>query len=90
MESRLKDIHRRFMDVEAGYRKTGEIEARARLAEIRRDFAEKRKEVESKLGEVRKAGAAALHETQEGAAAAWTELTDAMDRAKDELAELRS
>lgn len=90
MESRLNDIRRRFMDVEAGYRKTGEVKARARFEEIRRDFDKKRREVRSKLGEVRKAGASALQETQEGAQAAWNELTDAMDRAKEELAELRS
>ena len=90
MEAKLEELGRSFTNLETDFMRTGEIKARVRLEEIKSSVDKKRDEVQTRLQEVKKAGDSAVQETQEGAKAAWNELVEAVDRAKEELSELKS
>jgi len=90
MEQRLEDIGERFQELELEYMKTGEIEARAKLEKVRSSVIQKTGDVRNQLVAVRKAGDEALEEAKEGVTNAWSELSEAVEGARDALMEIKS
>jgi hypothetical protein len=76
---------REFQDLELEQMRRGEIEARARLAKVKRGVDEKRTEVQQSLHQARKASESAWDEARAGFEAAWGELRAAVERARREL-----
>ncbi len=84
MEKRLHRLEREF---EQMMRKaeSAEVSVRSRVLANRRDFEHKRESLKSKLAEVKSASASARDELSTGVSAAWNELSDAFNKARNEL-----
>ena len=87
MERFLEDMGTRFQKLELEQMKKGEVEARARLAEAQKRFAEKKNDLETRLSKLRKAGDDSWSELKTGIDSAWNELESAFDRARTSFAE---
>lgn len=86
LERRITGLVRDFQDLELEQMRKGEIEARAKLANVKEQVDEKRSDALASLSRARKASASAWDEAKGGLQSAWTELRGAVDRARDELA----
>lgn len=85
IERSIKAALREFQELEIAQMRKGRVEARARLARVKRDVDAKRTAAQRKLHRVRKATSAAWEEAKAEAETAWRELRDAVEQARDEL-----
>ena len=85
MERRVNEATEAFQELELAQMRKGEIKARARLAEVKKTVDEKRANARARLAAARLASAAAWDEAKKGLQSAWTELNEAVERARHEL-----
>jgi hypothetical protein len=85
IERRITDLMTEFQDLELKQMRKGEVEARARLASVKKLVDEKRGNAKRSLASAQRASSAAWDEAKAGLESAWTELRDAVQRAHAEL-----
>jgi hypothetical protein len=85
IERRVNEAVEAFQELELAQMRKGEIEARARLAEVKKTVDEKQSNARARLASARSASAAAWEESKKGLQSAWTELSEAVERARHEL-----
>lgn len=81
VEERLETLRQKFQEMELSQMRKGEMEARAKLADAKKEIDRKRQSARQKLHEARKASENAWADLKEGLGAALTELSDAVERA---------
>lgn len=85
MEQRLDELGRRFQEMEIEQMKKGEVEARQKLEAAKKSVTEKRNEFESQLRRARKVSDDAWDDVSDTLRNAWTEMKEAVDRARAEF-----
>jgi len=85
MEQQLEDLGRRFQEMEIEQMKKGEVEARQKLEAAKKSVTEKRNEFENQLRRARKVSDDAWDDVSEKLRGAWTEMKEAVDRARAEF-----
>jgi phage host-nuclease inhibitor protein Gam len=84
---RVNDAIREFHDLEMEQMRRGEIKARAKLADVRKSYVEKRDAMKDALEKATKASSAAWSDASAGLESAWSELRAALDEARAEFSE---
>jgi len=85
IQERMKEVGKRFQELELTAMKAGEVEARAKIERARHAITEKRDALERRLQALRNARDSALDEAREGVVSAWSELNEALEKAREEL-----
>jgi multidrug resistance efflux pump len=86
IERRIDGLIRQFQEMELEEMRKGEVKARAKLAEAKKTFDQKRRHARESLSEARSASVAAWEEAKAGLQTAWTDLDRAVERAREEFA----
>jgi|GEM_PF-5694884 len=85
MEQRLEELGRRFQEMEIEQMKKGEVEARQKLEAAKKSVTEKRNDFENELRRARKVSDDAWDDVSDTLRTAWTEMKEAIDRARTEF-----
>lgn len=86
MEQRLDELGRTFQKMEIDQMKKGEVEARQKLEAAKKSVSEKREEFENQLKRARRVSDDAWDDVSDSLRDAWTEMKEAVDRARAEFA----
>jgi hypothetical protein len=87
LEQRIESLVQEFQEMELEQMRRGEMQARAKLADVKKIVDGKRESARKSLAFAHKASAAAWGDAKEGLQSAWRELRDAVQTARDEFAE---
>jgi len=85
--TRIDALLREFQEMELEQMRKGEIEARAKLAEVKKTFNRKRDAMKKQLEQAGNASSAAWDDARKGVESAWDELRAAMDHARSEFSD---
>jgi hypothetical protein len=87
IETRVHEVVREFQEMELTQMRKGEIKARAKLAEARKDFTAKRDAMKEALAGAKNASSAAWTDVRGGVESAWEELSTAFEQARTHLSD---
>lgn len=85
MEERLEELKRDFQKLELDQMKKGELEARKRLEAAKKSVEQKRAEFQKELRRARSVSDKAWDDVSETLRNAWTEMKEAVDRARTDF-----